>query len=282
MLPLRRAPPNEYHATRVPLAVSLSFCGEHLRMDAAGLVTVAAAGAIAAAINAGAGGGSFISFPALVFLGVPPITANATNTTAMWLGQGSSIHGLREHMLRPTRRFIAAMAASVVGGIAGAVLLLHTPLHAFNAVIPWLLLFATIMFALSPWILKLTNHPGGVEDVSWWSVVPLFIVAVYGGFFGGGQGLVLLAYFALIGMTDLRRMNALKAVLSFINNGVPVIPFVIAHAIAWDVAVVMCIGAIGGGYYGAVLVRRVPPRTMRTAIVLVGAVTSAAFFLRAR
>jgi uncharacterized membrane protein YfcA len=249
-------------------------------MNPAGLVVSAAAAAVAGAINSGAGGGSFISFPTLVFLGVPPITANATNTTAMWLGNVGTIRGFREDMTRPTPRFIAAMAASVVGGITGGVLLLHTPLHAFNAIIPWLLLFSTVLFAISPVILKLANRPGGIEDVSWSSVVPLFAVAVYGGFFGGGQGLVLLAYFALIGMTDLRKMNALKAVLTFINNGVPVIPFVIAHALAWDVALAMCAGAVLGGYYGARLVRSVPPRTMRYAIVVVGAATTVAFFLR--
>jgi uncharacterized membrane protein YfcA len=184
-------------------------------------------------------------------------------------------------MTRPTRRFLAAMLTSVAGGIAGGLLLLHTPVHAFNAIIPWLLLFATVVFAISPAILKLANHPGGVEDVRWDSIVPLFAVAVYGGFFGGGQGLVLLAYFALIGMTDLRKMNALKSVLAFINNGVPVIPFVLARALAWDAAIAMSVGAVLGGYYGARLVRRIPPRAMRIAIVAVGAAMTIAFFLRA-
>jgi uncharacterized membrane protein YfcA len=251
-------------------------------MNLTGLAIAGAAAAVAAAVNSAAGGGSFISFPTLVFLGVPPIAANATNTAAMWIGQAGSIRGFREDMVRPTRRFVAVMAASALGGIAGALLLLHTPAHAFNVIIPWLLLFATLVFALSPAILKLRGHAGGVEDVSWWSVLPLFVVAVYGGYFGGGQGLVLLAYFALIGMTDLRRMNALKSVLAFINNGVPVIPFAFAHALAWDVAAAMCAGAILGGYYGARIVRRVPPRAMRVAIVTLGAATTVAFFLRAR
>lgn len=251
-------------------------------MNPAGLAVSAAAAAVAGAVNSAAGGGSFISFPTLVFLGVPPITANATNTTAMWIGNVGTIRGFREDMTRPTPRFIAAMVASVLGGTAGALLLLHTPVRAFDAIIPWLLLFATVLFAISPAILKLANHPGGAEDVTWWSVVPLFAVAVYGGFFGGGQGLVLLAFLALIGMTDLRKMNAFKAVLSFINNGVPVIPFVIARALAWDVALAMCVGAAAGGYFGARVVRLVPPRTMRWAIVLVGAATTVAFFVRAR
>jgi uncharacterized protein len=250
-------------------------------MNAAGFVAVAAAGGMAAAINSAAGGGSFISFPTLVFLGVPPITANATNTTAMWIGQGGSIHGFRESIMRPTPRFIAAMAVSVIGGILGAVILLHTPQHAFDIIIPWMLLFATIMFAISPWVMKLANHPGGVEDVSWWSSLPLFAIALYGGFFGGGQGIVMLAYFALIGMTNLPKMNALKSVLAFINNGVPVIPFVIAGAIAWDVAAAMCAGAILGGYYGARLTRKLPPQAMRHVVVVLGFIASAAFFWRA-
>jgi uncharacterized membrane protein YfcA len=251
-------------------------------MTALSLLGAGVAAAVAGAINAAAGGGSFISFPTLVFLGVPPITANATNTVAMWLGQAGSIRGFRDDLTRPSPHFIGAMCVSVLGGMAGGLLLLHTPQSAFNAIIPWLLLFATLAFALSPLIMKAANRPGGVEDVPWSSVVPLFAIAVYGGYFGGGQGLVLLAYFALIGMTDLRRMNALKSVLAFINNGVPVIPFVLARAIAWDVAAVMSVGAIIGGYYGARLVRRVPPRAMRVAIVVVGAVTTVAFFLRNR
>ena len=249
-------------------------------MNPGALAIAGVAAAVAGAINSAAGGGSFISFPTLVFLGMPPIAANATNTAAMWLGQAGSIRGFREDMARPTRRFLAAMIVSALGGVVGALLLLHTPVRAFNAIIPWLLLFATLVFALSPLILKLRKHAGGVEDVSWSSTVPLFFVAVYGGYFGGGQGLVLLAYFALIGMTHFGKMNALKSVLAFINNGVPVIPFVIAGALAWDVAAVMCAGAILGGYYGARIVRRVPPLVMRSIIVAVGAATTVAFFLR--
>jgi hypothetical protein len=249
-------------------------------MNLPGLAVAAGAAAVAGAINSAAGGGSFISIPTLVFLGMPPIAANATNTAAMWIGQAGSIRGFREDMVRPTPRFIAGMIVSALGGIAGALLLLHTPVHAFNVIIPWLLLFATLVFALSPAILKLRKLAGGADDVSWASTLPLFVVAVYGGYFGGGQGLVLLAYFALIGMTDLRKMNALKSVLAFINNGVPVIPFVFAHVLEWDVAVAMCAGATLGGYYGARLVRRVPPLAMRIAIVTIGALTSVAFFLR--
>lgn len=249
-------------------------------MNLTGLAIAGGAAAVAAAINSAAGGGSFISFPALVFLGMPPIAANATNTAAMWIGQAGSIRGFRADMARPSHRFIAAMIVSALGGIAGALLLLHTPVHAFNAIIPWLLLFATLVFALSPAILKLAKRTTEVDDLAWWHSIVLFVIAIYGGYFGGGQGLVILAFFALIGMTNLRKMNALKSVLAFINNGVPVIPFAFAHVLAWDVALVMCVCATIGGYYGAVIVRRVPPRIMRIAIVVIGAATTVAFFLR--
>jgi uncharacterized membrane protein YfcA len=249
-------------------------------MNPAGLALAGAGAAVAAAINSAAGGGSFISFPTLVFLGMPPITANATNTAAMWIGQVGSIGGFRDDMVKPTPRFFVAMIVSAFGGIAGALLLLHTPAQAFNAVIPWLLLFATLVFALAPWLLTFARRTTDVEDVAWWHSIVLFVIAIYGGYFGGGQGLVILAFLALIGMTSLRKMNALKSVLAFINNGVPVIPFVFAHALAWDVAIVMCVCATIGGYYGAVVVKRVPPRIMRITIVCIGAATTAAFFLR--
>jgi uncharacterized membrane protein YfcA len=251
-------------------------------MNMTGLALAGASAAVAGAINSAAGGGSFISFPTLVFLGVPPIAANATNTAAMWIGQAGSIRGFKDDMVKPSSRFTIAMIVSALGGIAGALLLLHTPVRAFNAVIPWLLLFATLVFAFAPLVLKFAKRVGEVEDIAHWHSIVLFVIAVYGGYFGGGQGLVILAFFALIGMTNLRKMNALKSVLAFINNGVPVIPFAFAHALEWDVAVVMCIGAIIGGYYGAVVVKRVPPRIMRAIIVAIGAATTIAFFIRAR
>jgi uncharacterized protein len=246
-----------------------------------GLAIAGAGAAVAAAINSAAGGGSFISFPVLVFLGMPPIAANATNTAAMWIGQAGSMRGFKDDMVRPSPRFIVAMIVSALGGVAGALLLLHTPPSAFNAVIPWLLLFATLVFAFAPLVLKLAKRAGEVDDIAHWHSIVLFIIAIYGGYFGGGQGLVILAFFALIGMTNLRKMNALKSVLAFINNGIPVIPFALAHALEWDVAIVMCICAIVGGYYGAVVVKRVPPRIMRIIIVAIGAATTVAFFVRA-
>ena len=249
-------------------------------MNPAGLVLAAGAAAVAAAINSAAGGGSFVSFPALVFLGVPPIGANATNAVAMWVGGAGSIGGYRDLLEHPSPKTRAALATCLVGGVAGGLLLLRTPPQAFSAIIPWLLLFSTVLFALGPLLLRLRGGGEPVREIPYAGLVPLFFVSVYGGFFGGGQGFLLLALFTLLGFTDLQRANALKIVLSFVNNGVPLIPFVIARALTWDAAGAMCVGALAGGYYGAKLVRRVPPEPLRWFIVGLGAVMTVVFFRR--
>ncbi len=249
-------------------------------MNAAGLVLAAGAATVAAAINSAAGGGSFISFPTLVFLGVPPIGANATNSVAMWVGGAGSIGGYRDLLEHPSPQSRAALVVCLVGGVAGGLLLLRTPPHAFSAIIPWLLLFSTALFALGPVLLRLRGTSEPVREIPAGGLVPLFVVSVYGGFFGGGQGFLLLALFVLLGFTDLQRANALKIVLSFVNNGVPLIPFVIARALTWDAAGAMCVGALAGGYYGAKLVRRIPPEPLRWTIVALGTVMTVVFFRR--
>ncbi len=243
----------------------------------------AGAAAVAAAVNSAAGGGSFISFPTLVFLGVPPIGANATNSVAMWVGGAGSIGGYRDLIEHPSAQTRAALLVCLLGGVTGGLLLLHTPPRAFSAIVPWLLLFSTLLFALGPLLLRLRG--GGqpareTREIPYPGLVPLFFVSVYGGFFGGGQGFLLLALFVLLGFTDLQRANALKIVLSFVNNGVPLIPFVLARALTWDAAGAMCVGALAGGYYGAKLVRRIPPQPLRWFIVALGVVMTVVFFRR--
>lgn len=249
-------------------------------MNAGGLALAAGAAAVAAAINSAAGGGSFVSFPTLVFLGVPPIGANATNSVAMWVGGAGSIGGYRDLLERPTARTRAALLTCLLGGVTGGLLLLRTPAKTFSASIPWLLLFSTLLFVLGPLLLKLGGRSRAVDEIPYGGLLPLFFVSVYGGFFGGGQGFLLLALFVLLGFTDLQRANALKIVLSFVNNGVPLIPFVIARAVTWDAAGAMCAGALVGGYYGAKLVRRIPPEPLRWTIVALGAVMTVVFFRR--
>jgi uncharacterized membrane protein YfcA len=240
---------------------------------------------VAAAINSGAGGGSFVSFPTLVFLGVPPISANATNSVAMWIGGAGSIGAYRDMLGSPTRRLLIMLAVCVLGGAAGALLLLHTPQHAFDVIVPWLLLFATVLFACGPILKKLRERDRAKgEDLTEppiFALLPVFVVAVYGGYFGGGQGFLLLAMFALVGIANVQRANALKIVFSFVNNGVSTIPFVVAGVLEWDVAAVMCVSAVLGGYYGGKVVRKLPGEPLRWGIVTLGIVLTVLFFVRA-
>lgn len=249
-------------------------------MNAEGLALAAGAGAVACAINAAAGGGSFISFPTLVFLGVPIINAQATNATSMWIGASGSITGYRRELADRSPRMLAAIVTSMLGGIAGAVILLHTPPKTFAAVLPWLLLISTLVFAGGPYINRLTKRNSAEVEVPYVWLPGLFIICAYGGFFSGGQGLLILAFLGLAGMVDVKRMNALKVIFQFINNMMPAITFAIGGALVWDVALAMSAGAVVGGYYGATFARRVPSRVLRGLIIAVGVGMTIVFFLR--
>ncbi|MBV9103399.1 MAG: sulfite exporter TauE/SafE family protein [Candidatus Eremiobacteraeota bacterium] len=238
------------------------------------------AAVLAGALNSVAGGGSFISFPALVFLGLPSIVANATNNTAMWLGTLSSVGGYREE-LSGWRGLWPALVVSLVGGVIGAELLLRTPEQTFSQLIPWLLLFATLVFAGSDALRTLAGRPAASEDrieLRW--LPALFVVAIYGGYFGAGIGILILALFAVSGWTHIHRMNAAKVLLATSVNGIAVIPFLLAHKIAWREALIFTVGAVVGGYVGARIARRIDPRIVRLAVVIVGVGMTVYFFVR--
>jgi uncharacterized membrane protein YfcA len=250
-------------------------------MDVTSLLLVGAAGAVGCAINAAAGGGSFISFPTLVFLGVPVINAQATNATAMWIGASGSITGYRKELAERSPRHYAALVTSLLGGLAGAVILLHTPQQTFTALLPWLLLISTAVFAAGPYLNRLAKRPVDLRELPYAALPGLFVICAYGGFFSGGQGLLILAFLGLVGMTDLKRMNALKVIFQFINNMMPAIAFGIGRALVWDVAIAMSIGALLGGYFGARVARRVPAAALRVFIIGVGVAMTIVFFTRA-
>jgi uncharacterized membrane protein YfcA len=251
-------------------------------MNVEGLALAFAAGAVGCAINAAAGGGSFISFPTLVFLGVPVINAQATNATSMWIGASGSITGYRKELARATPRLWAAIVTSMLGGITGAVVLLHTSPKVFSAVLPWLLLISTVVFASGPYLNKWIKPGAQVTEVPYIWLPGLFLICAYGGFFSGGQGLLILAFLGLAGMVDVKRMNALKVIFQFINNMMPALTFAIGRALIWDVAAAMSIGAVLGGYYGAQIARRVPAPALRAFIIAVGVSMTIVFFIRAR
>ena len=236
------------------------------------------------ALNAVAGGGSFVAFPALLFTGVPPIPANATNTVSLWTGVVASGGAFRERLDVPRKVMIPLLITSFIGGVAGAILLLKTPAHTFLKVLPWLMLGATLLFIfgrkLSRGRASSIAHDATMAAIVGASLFEL-VVAVYGGYFGGGVGIVNLAMLAAIGMTDIHAMNALKSVLGSAINGVAVLVFIIKGAVYWPQAMVMIVGAIIGGYFGAKYSLQLPQKAVRVFVILVGLGMSAYFFAKA-
>jgi uncharacterized membrane protein YfcA len=241
------------------------------------------AGAMGGALNAVAGGGSFIAFPALLFTGVAPIPANATNTVALWVGVTASGGAYRKHLDLSRRVMVPLAVTSVIGGIAGAYLLLHTPAQTFLRVLPWLMLGATLLFVFGGRLAR--SREGLAHDISTSALVfaSVFelIVAVYGGYFGGGVGILNLAMLAVIGMTDIHAMNALKVVLGGIINGVAVITFIVRGAVVWKQGTIMIGGALVGGYLAAHYAQKLPAAWIRGFVILVGTGMTAYFFWKA-
>jgi uncharacterized membrane protein YfcA len=240
-----------------------------------------AAGALGGALNAVAGGGSFIAFPALLFTGVAPIAANATNTVALWVGVTASTGAYRKHLDISRRVMIPLAVSSVIGGLAGAFLLLHTPAQTFLRVLPWLMLGATLLFTFGNRVTRgaagSIDHDASTSALAAATVFEL-VVAVYGGYFGGGVGIVNLAMLAVLGMTDIHAMNALKVVLGGIINGIAVITFILAGAVVWRQASVMIVGAVCGGYFAAHYAQKLPGAWIRTFVIVVGTGMTAYFF----
>lgn len=246
------------------------------------------AATLGGALNAVAGGGSFILFPTLLFTGVPPVPANATNTVALWAGLGFSGGAFRRHLNVERPLLISLVSVSLLGGILGALLLLRTPAHTFLRILPWLMLSATLLFVFGG---KLTRSSAGpvshdllTHDLSAKAIIAAsclqLLVAIYGGYFGGGMGFVILAMLTALGMAYIHQMNALKVVLSSATNGAAVVVFIVKHAVCWPQAVVMICGAALGGYFGAHYSLRLPPARVRWFVIAVGAGMTVYFFVR--
>lgn len=239
------------------------------------------AGSLGGALNSVAGGGSFIAFPALLFTGVPPIPANATNTIALWTGAAASGGAYRKRLDIPRRVMVPLLAASITGGIVGAFLLLKTPAHTFMRVLPWLTLGATLLFAFGKKLARgrksVIEHETATAALAGATFFQ-FCVAIYGGYFGGGMGIVMLAMLAALGMTDIHAMNALKSVMGFVINGVAVVTFIVARAIYWREGAIMIVGGIAGGYLGAHYAMKMPQSWIRWFVVMVGAGMTVYFF----
>ena len=230
-------------------------------------------------LNSVAGGGMFIVFPTLVFTGVPSIIANASSTLAVIPGVLASAWAYR-HDFRATETFpfVPMVVISVIGGILGALLLLYTPQRTFDFIIPWLLLLATLLFVFGLRIapaLKRVFHIGPVTVM-----VIQFLIAVYGGYFGGAIGIMMLATWTVFGLTDIHMMNANRTLLGAAANIVATGLFIFAHKIAWPQTLVMLVGTIIGGYAGAHWARKANPRVLRACISVVSVAITIVFFAR--
>ena len=247
-------------------------------------------------LNGVAGGGSFITFPTLIYTGVPPRAANATSTTGLWPGSVSAAWALRKELLQQNRLLLLVLIiASIIGGIGGAILLLNTPQKTFVHLIPYLMLIATLLFAISPLVIArlkrraLSRRKGGTDErdknhPSWLALSGLallqLIIAIYGGYFGGGIGILMLASLGLMGMENIHEMNAVKNTLATCINGVAVIIFILAGAVVWLSALIMVAGTIVGSYGGVYYARKLDPRVVRGFVILVGCVMTLYFFYK--
>ena len=247
------------------------------------IALLAGAAFAAGVLNAIAGGGSFLTFPALVFTGVPPIVANATSALAVSPGYLGSALGFKSELLElPRRRLVREMVICAFGGVAGALLLLVTPATLFSGIVPWLLLFATLLFAAGPsiarWAGASNRHPG-MGDPRWRDIA-LLVVAIYGGYFNGGLGILLMALYTVAGESRLNTVNALKNLNSLVLSWLSVAAFVVAGAIAWPPGLLMMAAATAGGFVGARWSKRLPAQWLRVGVILTGLVMSALFFRR--
>src|SRR5579863_3413405 len=239
---------------------------------------------VAGAINSVAGGGTLLTFPTLIWLGLPSINANATSTVAIWPGTVGTIWGYRLELSSSSPRMLALVAPSVVGGIVGALLLRRTPPAIFDALVPFLILFATLLFMIQEPIqrrLKLA-HPESHKSARWLMGAMLFqlFVALYGGYFGAGIGILMLAALSVLGLTDIHQMNGLKALLGASVNGVAAFYFIWARMVYWPFVVIMAMGAIAGGYGGAGLARRIGRTAVRRIVIAIGFGMAVSLFVK--
>ena len=246
---------------------------------------IVGAAVIAGAINSIAGGGTLISFPALVWLGRDPILANATNTIALWPGSFAGMVGFRQELASTRRWLFLLVIPSLLGGIAGAVLLLETPTTTFDRIVPLLILGATLLLAGQEMITRRLKFIAEAHEkpTTGWVVFVFtfqFLVGIYGGYFGAGIGILMLAALGLIGMTDLHQMNGLKNLLAICMNGVAAVYFAISGAVIWRDGLIMAVGAIAGGFLGARLARRFGRTFVRRFVVAIGLVMTVVMLVK--
>lgn len=246
-------------------------------------VVIFAAAFAAGMVNAVAGGGTLLSFPALIWLGRDPVIANATSTVALWPGSFGGLLGFRRELKQSKREVFWLGVPSVLGGALGAYLLLRTPSDTFYRIVPYLILGATLLMAVQEQItkrLRLSSYAQAGRG--WWAGALFFqfLVGVYGGYFGAGIGILMLAALGLLGLTDIHEMNGLKNLFALFINGVAAVYFILSGAVIWIDVLVMSVAAIAGGYFAAGVARRLGRKTVRRIVILIGVAMAVSLFFR--
>jgi uncharacterized protein len=263
--------------------------GVSLRLHFSQAIFLFFAAGIAGTLNALAGGGTFISFPALLSTGVPAVEANATNTVALWPGLAASTGAYLKRLSVPQRLLVPLLLASVVGGLAGSLLLLKTPQRVFMHLIPWLLLGGTLLFAFGNNLRTMAGKSHAVDDLgkmSWQAITMASIiellVAIYGGYFGAGIGFMLLGMLAAMGIRDIHAMGAIRTLLSVVINAAAVLTFILARAVFWPHCLVMIAGSMTGGWFGAHYAQKADPQKVRRVVIAIGVAMTAYYFVTVR
>lgn len=241
------------------------------------MLALLAAGLLAGGVNAVAGGGSLISFPALLALGLPPLTANVSNTVALWPGYVGTVYGYRTELRTQLERLRQLVPTSLVGAGVGCALLLLTPASSFEAVVPYLVIGGSLLLALQGRVAKRASpHRGSARTLQ----LTVGLAAVYGAYFGGGLGVILLACLGFVLADGLQTLNGLKSALSLVINAVALLAFSLFGPVDWSSVVVLAPAALVGGYLGAGIARRLAPDRLRAVVVVFGVVVGVVLLVR--
>ena len=236
-------------------------------------------------MNSVVGGGSFVAFPALIFLGLPPIAANATATISLWPGMLASTWAYRRELMTQTKILPSLMPLCLLGGGIGAVILLHMSNPHFSRLVPYLLLIASVLFSFRTKMIAWLKTPHSLGTHPTWRYhvgvgILQLVIAIYGGFFGAGVGIMLLALLGIMGMNHIHEMNAVRTCTASCINAVAIVIFIVAGIVQWHEAALMCIGAIIGGYGGAHYTRKLPPDWVRNIVITVAWGMTIYFFVK--
>jgi uncharacterized membrane protein YfcA len=246
-----------------------------------GLLLAGGAALVAGAVNAIAGGGSLITFPALVFAGLPPVIANVTNTVAMCPGYFGAFAAQRRDLAGQRKRLTMILPTGLIGGLIGGFLLLHTGETTFELIVPYLILMAAALLSvqgrLRAWM---TKHSKTAASAEAWAVVPVFLASVYGGYFGAGMGVMALAALAIVMDETFTRLNAIKQGIALTANVAAAVLFATSGSVDWQVAGVMFVAALAGGALGGMLASRIPPAVLRWTVVALALVVGVIYLVK--